>query len=242
MDKIIIVSRRLTRKNKLINWVSEIYLHLAITHQVQPVIIPIANGTPAILKEYLNDYSGLLMVEGGDLGPHHYNENYNLDELDEYDELKDEIELACFKHAYESGRPIMGFCRGLHIINAMFGGSNHKDVHDFNHNKIVHIDYNNYDGHRHKVLLENETPLHHWYKKDELFVNSYHHQGIKRLAAPLKPMAFAEDGLIEAVYLPGNQFIVGLQFHPERMFNEYEGNRLVFDSYFNAVNDYKSKH
>ncbi|KAK7259946.1 hypothetical protein RIF29_25580 [Crotalaria pallida] len=94
----------------------------------------------------------------------------------------------------------------------------------------MHINYDDYDGHRHVVKVVENTPLHHWFKdylvengKMEIFVNSYHHQGGKRLAQRFVPMAFAPDGLIEGFYDPDaynpeeGKFIMGLQFHPERM-------------------------
>jgi gamma-glutamyl-gamma-aminobutyrate hydrolase PuuD len=92
------------------------------------------------------------------------------------------------------------------------------------------MDYNNYDGHRHPVTVLRNTPLHTWFKDSleeqgnmELMVNSYHHQGVKRLAERFVPMAFAPDGLVEGFYDPDaynpheGKFIMGLQFHPERM-------------------------
>jgi gamma-glutamyl-gamma-aminobutyrate hydrolase PuuD len=66
-------------------------------------------------------------------------------------------------------------------------------------------------------------------------VNSYHHQGIRELARCFKPMAYAEDGLIEAFFDPKADFQVGLQFHPERMLKEYAGNLEVWKAYAAAV-------
>jgi len=235
MKKVLIVSRRLTRKNKLINWVSEIYLEILEQHDIMPIIVPIAEGTQKNLNNYLEDYTGLLMVEGGDLGPHYYGENYKLEELDEYDSLKDTIETACFRHAFENRKPILGFCRGLHIINAMLGGTIHKDVHEMNDKSVIHINYDNYDSHRHSVKILTNTPLFDWYKQDSLDVNTYHHQGIKKLSEKLAPMAIAEDGLVEGVFHPQYPFLVGLQFHPERMYKEHEGNKKVFDAFINAI-------
>lgn len=95
--------------------------------------------------------------------------------------------------------------------------------------KVAHIDYENYDGHRHAVRVVENTPLHSWFRqsleegKTEILVNSYHHQGVKRLAERFVAMAFSRDGLVEGFYDPDacspeeGKFIVGLQFHPERM-------------------------
>lgn len=97
--------------------------------------------------------------------------------------------------------------------------------------RVSHINYENYDGHRHLIRVLEGTPLHKWFKEStnaeeeklEILVNSYHHQGVKRLAQRFVPMAFSPDGLIEGFYDPETydpeegKFIMGLQFHPERM-------------------------
>ena len=66
-------------------------------------------------------------------------------------------------------------------------------------------------------------------------MNSYHHQGIRELAPRFRPMAHADDGLIEAYYDPEAGFLVGLQFHPERMLKEYDGNWEVWKAFAAAV-------
>ncbi|HON52732.1 MAG TPA: gamma-glutamyl-gamma-aminobutyrate hydrolase family protein [Bacteroidales bacterium] len=235
VKKVLIVSRRYTRKNKLINWVSEIYLDILCQSGIMPIIVPIAHSTKNMLEYYMQDYDGLLMVEGGDLGPQYYNKKYNIEQLDEYDALKDTIEIACATHAISNNKPILGLCRGMHIINAMFGGTLHLDVHKCNENKVCHINYDNYDSHRHRITIEKNTPLFNWYQLQTLEVNTYHHQGIEKLAPSLTAMAYADDGLIEAIYHPNFSFIVGLQFHPERMYHEYEGNKLVFQKFIESL-------
>jgi gamma-glutamyl-gamma-aminobutyrate hydrolase PuuD len=66
-------------------------------------------------------------------------------------------------------------------------------------------------------------------------VNSYHHQGIRRLGRRFTPMAFAADGLVEAFHDPRAEFVVGLQFHPERMLEEAAGNRRIWKAFGSAV-------
>lgn len=229
--KVLIVSRREIRKGKLINWVSEVYMEMLAQHNIVPVIVPIATKSIESLDYYLEDYDGLLMVEGGDVDPKYYNLSYPKEKLDEYDPLKDEIEFACAKHALQNNKPVLGLCRGLHIINTLFGGTLHLDVHQANKNSVCHMNYDNYDVHRHKITIFENTPLYEWYNRTELLVNTYHHQGIKKIASGLQIMAKADDELIEGVYHPDYKFVVGLQFHPERMFTEYEGNKKVFEAF-----------
>ncbi|OJU55305.1 MAG: hypothetical protein BGN96_15960 [Bacteroidales bacterium 45-6] len=233
--KVLIVTRRELRKNKLINWVSEIYVQILGQGGVLPVLVPIAQGTIANLSDYLEDYDGILMSEGGDISPALYNEPYSVSKLDEYDPIKDEIEITCCRHAVEHNKPVLGFCRGMHMINVVFGGSLHLDIHEINKKSVLHIDYDNYDTVRHPIAIAEDTPLFHWYKEKEIQVNTYHHQGIKNLGEGLIPMAKAPDGLIEGVFHPDYKFVVGLQFHPERMYQEYAGNKLVFKSFIDAL-------
>ena len=233
--KVLIVARREIRKNKLINWVSEVYLQILGEYGVIPIIVPIAESTIQNLEVYTQDYDGLLMVEGGDVNPKRYNETYNEQKLEERDDIKDSIEFACCKHAITNNKPVLGICRGMHIINTMFGGTLHLDVHDANNNSVLHVHYEAYDTHRHHITIIENTPLFTWYKQTNLDVTTYHHQGIKKLGEHLIPMAISDDKLIEAIYHPHYSFVVGLQFHPERMYTEHRGNARVFESFIKSL-------
>ncbi len=100
---------------------------------------------------------------------------------------------------------------------------------------IKHIDYEHYDTYRHPVAIVAGTPLERWYRSRTLRVNSYHHQGILRLAPRFRPMAYAEDGLIEAFFDPKVAFLVGLQFHPERMLEQRGGNWRLWQEFGAAI-------
>ena len=80
-----------------------------------------------------------------------------------------------------------------------------------------------------------------WYGTGDVWVNSYHHQGVKELASPFRPMAHAAEGLIEGFYDPSHPFRIGLQFHPEGMQADYPGRIRVFKSYLSAVEDYANR-
>ena len=115
------------------------------------------------------------------------------------------------------------------------GGTLYGDVQKEKKSNLKHIDYEHYDEYRHPLRIVPGTPLEKWYRLPGLEVNSYHHQGIRRLAPHLQAMAYAEDGLIEAFYDPRHRFMVGLQFHPERMLEEYEGNWRAWQAFGAAV-------
>jgi gamma-glutamyl-gamma-aminobutyrate hydrolase PuuD len=182
--------------------------------------------------------SGLLLVEGEDIEPKRYKaRKENFKYLERTHPLKDEIEIRLIRHALRNRLPILGICRGSQLVNVVCGGALHGDVQKEKRSGLKHIDYSHYDTYRHPITVVPQSPLAGWYRESSLTVNSYHHQGIRRLASRFRPMAFAEDGLIEAYYDPKSRFVVGLQFHPERMLPEYQGNMRVWRAFASALHD-----
>ncbi|XP_044409203.1 putative glutamine amidotransferase GAT1_2.1 [Triticum aestivum] len=135
----------------------------------------------------------------------------------------DSIELLV-RRCVERNIPVLGICRGSHVLNVACGGSLYQNVEQ--ELKRV-IDYRDNHGHWHPVRILPGTPLHYWFEHGEdnevITVSSYHHQGVRQLAKRFVPMALTPDGLVEGfydpdAYCPGEgKFIMGLQFQPERM-------------------------
>jgi len=233
---VLAVTRREIRKNKYIDFLGEYHLELLIRLGIRPVMVPVVKGTLAFLPDYIEDMNGLLLVEGEDIDPADYKggkENRKFAE--ETHPLKDKIEIQLVQHALRHDLPILAICRGSQLINVVCGGTLYGDVQKEKKSHLKHIDYDHYDSYRHPITIVLGTPLEQWYRQKTIKVNSYHHQGIRRLASRFKPMAYAEDGLIEAYYDPKAKFLVGLQFHPERMLKEYAGNWRVWKAFGSAV-------
>jgi len=233
---VLVGARRTTRKNKFIDYVGEYHLELLVRLRILPLIIPVVAGTEACLSQYMEPMDGLLLVEGEDIEPKRFAaRKANFQYLEKTHSLKDDIEIQLLHYALRRHLPILGICRGSQLLNVVCGGTLYGDVQKEKRSHRPHIDYHNYDTYRHPVSIVSETPLARWYRRKTLRVNSYHHQGIRELAFRFQPMAQADDGLIEAYYDPESAFVVGLQFHPERMLKEYAGNLRVWQAFAAAV-------
>jgi gamma-glutamyl-gamma-aminobutyrate hydrolase PuuD len=233
---VVVVTRRTTRKHRLIDYVAELHLELLTRLRLFPVLVPVVPGTVASLPQYARGMRGLLLVEGEDIEPARYaGEPAQRAYLEETHPLRDEIEVRLVRQALRRRLPVLGICRGSQLVNVVCGGTLYVDVQREKSSSLKHIDYDNYDGYRHPITLAPGTPLARWYGERTLAVNSYHHQGIRQLARRFRPMAQADDGLIEAYYDPRARFVVGLQFHPERMLEEHPGNLRVWKAFAAAV-------
>jgi gamma-glutamyl-gamma-aminobutyrate hydrolase PuuD len=233
---VLVVTRRTVRKNKYIDYVGEFHLALLVRLRVLPVMVPVVEGAPALLPDYMADMKGLLLVEGEDIEPEHYQARpENLKYLDKTHPLKDEMEIRLIRYALRKKLPILGICRGSQLLNITCGGTLYGDVQKEKKSRLKHINFAHYDAYRHSISIVPGTPLYKWYRRKTLRVNSYHHQGMRDLAPRFKPMAYAEDGLVEAYYDPKGKFVVGLQFHPERMLEKAAGNWRIWQAFGSAV-------
>jgi gamma-glutamyl-gamma-aminobutyrate hydrolase PuuD len=233
---VLVVTRRTVRKNKYIDYVGEFHLALLVRLKMLPVLVPVVEGSHACLPDYKAMMRGLLLVEGEDIEPKHFKANReNYTHLEKTHPLKDKIEIELIQDALRRNLPILGICRGSQLLNVVCGGTLYGDVQKAKKSSLKHINYDHYDTYRHPISILAGTPLQKWYSRKTLRVNSYHHQGIRDLAPRFQPMAFAKDGLIEGYYDPEKPFVVGLQFHPERMLEEHTGNWRIWKAFGAAV-------
>jgi gamma-glutamyl-gamma-aminobutyrate hydrolase PuuD len=234
--RVLVVTRRTSRKSRQIEYVGESHLENLLRAGLLPVIVPVARGTPACLSEYVREMQGLLLVEGEDIEPKRFRARRdNLKYLEKTDPLKDRIEMRLLREALRKQLPILGICRGSQLLNVACGGTLYGDVQKEKKSKLKHIDYQHYDTYRHPLRIVEGSVLHRWYGRPHLRVNSYHHQGVRDLAPRFQAIAFAPDGLVEGFCDPRASFVVGLQFHPERMPEESSAAGHIWKAFAVAV-------
>ena len=154
---------------------------------------------------------GLLLCGGNDIAPHFYGqENIACKEPDEH---RDEIEIALVKAYAAAGKPILGICRGLQILNVALGGDLLQDIGENQH--IFHCHWDGPLDKIHPIAVQDGSILCGLYGMRPM-VNTLHHQALCHLGTGLHATAWSESGIIEAAEhdsLP----ILGVQWHPERM-------------------------
>ena len=183
--------------------------------ECQPLLVPAGMADISTLL----DVADAILLSGSrsNVAPQHYSDEAPLME-DRLDPVRDALTLPLIKAAVERKKPLFAICRGFQELNVALGGSLHQAVHVVNghkdHRPRTDLSFEEMYGPMHPVTLRGQ--LRDWIGRDEIMVNSLHWQGIARLADGLKPEAFAEDGLIEAVRGPDDAgFCVGVQWHPE---------------------------
>ena len=123
----------------------------------------------------------------------------------------DLFEIHAVHYAIKRGTPILGICRGFQLINVALGGTLHQDLSSLE-SDIQHTT-SNYSDPVHRVKMRG------WLKDllgESIDVNSYHHQGIDQLAEGFTPLAWADDGLVEAYELKKAETpLFAVQWHPE---------------------------
>lgn len=235
--RVIIPTAHHLRKTRYIQYVGDQHLNLVLENGGVPLMVPNLQDNIDHIDIFLSDADALLLVEGEDISPEYYETEFRDRSLiDRTNAIRDRIEKYILQYALDRNLPILAICRGHQLLNVVLGGSLYTDVVKTRENSVKHLGEGKaYNALRHGLKIIENSLLHDIYGQPEIQVNSYHHQGIKTLGKGLKAIAFAEDGLIEAIILPDKKFVVGLQFHPERCMEEYAGHREIFRRFIDSV-------
>lgn len=202
-----------------------------------PVMVPLLRDD-ATLRGIYEGLDGVFLAGGVDVDPSSYGEERDAlcgrTDLD-----RDHVELLFARWAREDDKPLFGVCRGLQVMNVEAGGSLYQDCAEFYAGSMKH-DYFPTAGHArdylaHSVRVQDGSRLRQILGAAEVRVNSMHHQGLRDVAPGLEPTAWAPDGLIEAVEVPGAAFCIGVQWHPEMLVDTDTPTRRLFAAFVEAA-------
>lgn len=176
------------------------------------------------LADYAAELDGLVLQGGTDISPQAYGEQPLRPEW-AGDPERDRYELELLGRFMDKKKPVLGVCRGQQLINVALGGTLYQDTATQKPGAGVHQDSAIYDENYHLVDFVPGSRLAALYPGvQRAKVNTLHHQSIHRLAKDLRIEATsAEDGVVEAVRLEKEQYLVGVQWHPEFLHARSDG-------------------
>ncbi len=177
----------------------------------------------------------LLLSGGGDLQPFLFGEEPNW-KLGNFDPERDEFEIRMLRLMLELRMPVLGICRGIQVINVALGGTLYQDLSTQQPQSLQHEQEAPRRHPTHYVTVRQGSKLAGIMgTTTRLRVNSLHHQAIKDVAPGLQVTAWADDGVIEGVETSGHSFLLGVQWHPEGMWEQDQAAASLFRALVSAA-------
>jgi putative glutamine amidotransferase len=207
------------------------------------IAIELAGGLPVVMPPMhdkavgplLERLSGVCLSGGPDMDPGTYGGHYH-PQLGPTEPDLDHFELQVVDAALDRGMPLLAICRGAQVLNVALGGDLYQHLPEdpgggVDHHKLTA----DAPDTAHPVQVEPSTKLARSLGLDgSAKVNSFHHQAARSLGSGLVPVAWAPDGVVEAIELPDRDFVVGVQWHAEALVQQPEQCAL-FEAFVEAA-------
>ncbi|MCD6368401.1 MAG: gamma-glutamyl-gamma-aminobutyrate hydrolase family protein [Thermoproteales archaeon] len=185
-----------------------------------PIVLP---PEPDFIDDLIDIVDGVLITGGGDIDPWLYGEKPHF-KTRYINITRDIFELELTRKTIDRGKPVLGVCRGIQVINVALGGTLIQDI-DSEVDPVIPHNFREggKDYRVHFVEIDRTSRLYEILGVSRLKTNSFHHQAVKNVAEVLRPVAWTEDGIIEAVESKDKKvFILGVQWHPETMLDDLQ--------------------
>lgn len=213
-------------------WMLPGYMKVISKYGALPVMLPLTDDMDD-LNECIGLCDGFLLTGGHDVSPSVYGQKKS-EYCGNSCELRDIMEGIVLDNAVKYNIPVLGICRGIQFMNAYFGGTLFQDLPSEKPSQTEHHMDKPYNRAVHEIDVIENTLLADIIGAGRHGVNSYHHQAVKELAPGLSVMAVSEDGIVEALSKDDNDFIVGVQWHPEFWFEDNEDSVNLIKAFIGA--------
>jgi putative glutamine amidotransferase len=187
------------------------------------------------LNRVLKTLDGVMMIGGADYPPTLYGQKTE-DKTEVMDEERWRFDILLAKTVVEKTKlPFLGICAGCQALNISRGGSLVQDIPTkFPDMKVAHASKEGWQKgfNKHEVRFAKLTKLKGIYGIDSLNVPTSHHQCVDKTGDEMAVAATTDDGVVEAIEMKGQRFVVGVQWHPER---DFSANRELFKKFVSAA-------
>lgn len=209
-------------RGKTLQYLEQSIAHWLMTANALVFMIPSIEGGGLLrrssirMADYVAELDALVLQGGADVSPLTYGEQPLKPEWNG-DRIRDMYEIDLLQEFVSAGKPVLGICRGLQLINVAFGGTLYQDIDQQRGNPLFHHNPEAYDQHFHRIAFMPGSDLAGLYPNvGNVRVNSIHHQAVKTLGRDLVVEAKSvPDDIVEAIRWLGASFVVGVQWHPE---------------------------
>lgn len=210
------------------------YMHWVARMGGMPVMLHYTDD-PEYMEEIVPRLDGVLFTGGPDLSSVYYGEEPTPAQGGIVPQ-RDAMEKALFECAViRHKKPTLGICKGMQLLNVFFGGDLYQDIaQQYPGKHMLHRQGSKGNVATHTAAVIPGSPLHNVTGKDEIKINTFHHQAVRKLADGLEVMATAPDGIIEAYWKPDYPFLWATQFHPEMFDEDFELSRQIFKTFIDA--------
>ena len=192
-----------------------------------PLMIP-TTADRDVTNEYVSRVQGVLLPGSPtDIDPKRYSAPPH-EKLGKMYPERDATDFAILDFVQQNNLPLLGICFGIQSLNVHRGGSLVQDIAAVVDKPLIHDEDDGKPPARHLVRFAEESLIRKLSGRSEMEVNSYHHQSIAKTGRDLRAVAFAPDGVIEAVEDTTGRFIVGVQWHPERGWKDDPFSKALF--------------
>lgn len=176
---------------------------------------------------------GVLLSGGGDISEKFLNEKLHPKANTIYP-FRDEFEIELCNMTYQIDMPLLGICRGMQVLSLADGGGINQHI--LGHNQIENRNITT-----HNVAVKKESNLFNILNDTLIPVNSFHHQAVNKIGSNMLVSAYSQDGFIEAVEDKNQKFRIGVQWHPESLYNNYSQHFQIFKEFVKYAIDFKTK-
>ena len=211
------------------------YIRALAAAGAAPVVIPPID--PETVPSYLTGLAGVCLSGGPDVDPDSYGAERH-PKVGPTQPAVDRFELAVVREAERLGMPLLAICRGAQVLNVAHGGDLIQDLADEVSSTVRHRRDDPGDPVVwHEVDIEPGSLLAKAVGSERIDANSFHHQAPRRVGDGLRVVAVAEDGVVEALEVPGAAFELGVQWHPEGIADRPE-QAALFAAFVDAAGRY----
>lgn len=199
-----------------------------------PIILPLTSD-PKHIDRIVRACDGFLIPGGQDIDPSCYGARRK-PHTHRSATARDNMERALIPAVLKAHKPILGICRGMQSLNVVLGGTLHQDINaEVADSSESHEQPRPYNMPAHMLNLVEGSRLAAIVGAPRIGVNTLHHQSVDKLGEGLVVSAMSDDGVIEGIELAGDDFVVGVQWHPEHMWRRRPHSKRLFAALVEAA-------